>query len=73
MFMQELEDLIDEHCREIDEFAKVELTPGTPIHTFQQSMIANVKRYRAAKLKDEHDSDIPFLQPVERGASEVSF
>lgn len=44
-----LEEIIEEVCVATDEFAKKELTPGTPIYTFQQSMILNVKNYRQAK------------------------
>ncbi len=80
--MQELKELIDDFCDYIDMFSKVELTPCTPMHTFQQSMIANVKRWREAqrlyeidreketeKAKEQHDSNIPVLQHVERKTS----
>ncbi len=47
--MQELIKEIEDMCLLVDEFAKSDVTPGTPLYNFQQSMIANVKRYREKK------------------------
>ncbi len=66
---QSLEEIIEEFNLQIDEYAKVKLTPGTPEHTFQQAMIANTKRYRQNTLKDKHDSNLSVLQHLERGSS----
>jgi hypothetical protein len=51
--ISDLEEMIEENCKLVDEFALQELTPNTPIYNFQQSLIANVKRYREAKKLDE--------------------
>ncbi len=53
--MNELIDAIEEMCLLTDEFAKSDITPNTPLYNFQQSLIANVKRYREAKAKDEEN------------------
>lgn len=47
--MNELIKDIEEMCLVIDEFAKNDITPGTPLYNLQQGMIANVKRYREKK------------------------
>lgn len=47
--MNELIKAIEDMCELVDEFAKSDITPGTPLYNFQQGMIANVKRYRDKK------------------------
>lgn len=47
--MTELENMVEEMCKIIDGMAELELTPGTPIHDCQQSLIAGVRRYRKDK------------------------
>lgn len=47
--VNELVKAIEDMCELIDEFAKSDITPGTPLYNFQQSMIVNVKRYRDKK------------------------
>ncbi len=47
--VNELRKAIEELCLLVDEFANCDLTPNTPLYNFQQSMIANVKRYRGQK------------------------
>lgn len=47
--MNELVKAIEDLCLLVDEFAESDVTPGTPLYNFQQSMIANVKRYREHK------------------------
>ncbi len=49
--MNKLVEAIEDMCLVIDELAKSDVTPGTPLYNFQQCMIANVKRYREAKEK----------------------
>jgi hypothetical protein len=48
----ELRNAIEELCLLVDEFANCDLTPNTPMYNFQQSMIANVKRFRGQKDDD---------------------
>ena len=52
--MNELIIALEEMCLLIDEFAKCNFTPNTPLYNFQQSMIDNVKRYRERK-KDNNE------------------
>jgi hypothetical protein len=47
--VNELRNAIEDMCLLVDEFAKSDITPGTPLYNFQQGMIANVKRYRDKK------------------------
>lgn len=49
--MKEIEDL----CLLVDEFAKCDITPNTPIYNFQQGLIENVKRYREKKAKEQEN------------------
>lgn len=51
--VNELRAAIEDMCLLVDEFAKSDVTPGTPLYNFQQSMIANVKRYRDTKGKQD--------------------
>lgn len=52
--IQVLDMLVEEFNKSIDEFAKFKITPDTPLHTFQQSIIGHVQRYRESKkLEDE--------------------
>jgi len=46
---------IEDMCLLVDEFAKSDITPGTPLYNFQQGMIENVKRYREKKLKEKEN------------------
>jgi hypothetical protein len=54
--VNELVKAIEAMCVLVDKFAKIDVTPNTPLHNFQQSMIENVKRYREKKLKGK-DND----------------
>lgn len=47
--VNEMREAIEELCSLVDEFATCDLTPNTPLYNFQQSMIANVKRFREQK------------------------
>lgn len=47
--INELKKAMDELCLLVDEFSNCDLTPNTPLYNFQQSMIANVKRFRGKK------------------------
>ena len=47
--INEMRKAIEELCLLVDEFANCDLTPNTPLYNFQQSMIANVKRFREQK------------------------
>lgn len=47
--INEIKAAIEELCLLVDEFANCDLTPNTPLYNFQQSMIANVKRFRGEK------------------------
>jgi hypothetical protein len=51
--MNEVVKAIEDMCLLVDEFAKSDVTPGTPLYNFQQGMIANVKRYRDNKGKQD--------------------
>ncbi len=53
--VNELKKAIEDLCLLVDEFSLCNLTPNTPLYNFQQSMIANVKRYR--DKKDESGSE----------------
>lgn len=50
--MNELVKAIEDLCLLVDEFAEIDVTPESPLYNFQQSMIANVKRYREQKNDD---------------------
>lgn len=50
--MLDIEKEIEEMCGLVDEYSHIELKPNTPEYNFQQSMIANVKRFREAKEND---------------------
>ncbi len=45
----------EEMCLLVDEFAKCDITPNTPLYNFQQGMIATVKRYREKKAKEKEN------------------
>lgn len=47
--MNELIKAIEAMCVLVDKFEKIDVTPDTPLHNFQQGMIANVKHYRDKK------------------------
>jgi hypothetical protein len=45
----ELRKSIEELCLLVDEFSLCDIAQNTPLYNFQQSMIANVKRFRDQK------------------------
>lgn len=49
----ELRNAIEELCLLVDEFSLCEFAQNTPLYNFQQSMIANVKRFREQKDDDD--------------------
>ena len=53
--MNELIKAIEDMCLLVDEFAKSDITPNTPLYNFQQGLIANVKRYREKKAKENEN------------------
>lgn len=53
--MNEKIQAIEDMCLLVDEFAKSDITPETPLYNFQQEMIENVKRYREKKFKENTD------------------
>lgn len=49
-----MEKEIEEMLVLTDEFAKLELVPGTPTYDLQQGLIASAKRYREKVTTCEH-------------------
>lgn len=46
MCEKSLDEMADDLCNIVISMGTVTLTPGTPLHNFQQSMLKIVKRYR---------------------------
>lgn len=53
--MTSLDELIEESCKLVDEFAKESFSPGTPVYEFQQALIAQAKAYREAKAQTDQE------------------
>jgi hypothetical protein len=56
--MRELEQAIEEFCKEIDSFSKHLLTIGTPLHKFQQELINAAEIYRQGETTQCEHSGI---------------
>lgn len=50
--IRSIEVLIENIVLQTEELAKLTFTPGSPSHTFQQSLIKYAEKYRARKQSD---------------------